>query len=123
MAALSMLAPLLPRADRRPPFEGERAAQSLGVLRLLRFSLPKISNVQISGVLPTIVPPMCVCYTSANAELRRAAVDCIVDLHLKLGAASLAPHTGLLSSAQVKLIDIYVERAQRGRPSADVIAL
>lgn len=111
--ALDLLVPLLPEVDRRPPFEGDRAILSLGVLRLLKIILPSVTNLQISDVLSTIMPSSCVCYTSANAELRRAAVDFIVALHLRLGDQVVAPHTEMLSLAQVKLIDIYVERARR----------
>ena len=115
VAALSMLIPLLPRADKRPPFEGERAVLSLGVLRLLRMITPALSNAQMSAVLPPVMEPMCVCYSSANAELRRAAVDCIVSLHLKLGDDVMRPHIDSMSTAQVKLVEVYVERAKKLR--------
>ena len=113
--ALALLLPLLPAVDRRPPFEGDRAILSLGVLRLLKMVLPNVSDSQIYEVLPTAMPPSCICYTSANAELRRAAVDFIVALYLKLGDDEVKPHTETLSLAQVKLIDIYVERARRAQ--------
>jgi CLIP-associating protein 1/2 len=112
-SALDLLVPLLPETNRRPPFEGDRAILSHGVLRLLKMILPSMTNLQISEVLSTIIPPSCVCYTSANAELRRAAVDFIVAVHLRLGDEVVAPHTETLSLAQVKLIEIYVERARR----------
>jgi len=111
--ALDLLVPLLPEVNRRPPFEGDRAILSHGVLRLLKMILPSVTNLQISNVLSTTMPPSCICYTSANAELRRAAVDFIVALHLRLGDEVVGPHTETLSLAQVKLIEIYVERARR----------
>ena len=113
VSALSLLVPMLPRTDKRPPFDGERAVQSLAVLRLLKVLLPSLSPPQVSGALPSMVPSMCVCYTSANADLRRAAVDCLVALNLRIGEVALAPHTQLLSTAQLKLIEIYVERAKK----------
>jgi hypothetical protein len=119
--ALALLIPLLPAVDRRPPFEGDRAVLSLGVLRLLKIILPSVSNLQISDVLSATMPPSCVCYTSANAELRRAAVDFIVALHLRLGDEVVRPHTTTLSLAQVKLIEIYVERARKAQHTPTIV--
>ena len=111
VAGLSMLIPLLPRSDKRPPFEGERAILALGALRLLRLLFPNLTDAEMNAALGTMTPPMCVCYTSANAELRRSAVDCLVALHLRLGEHTMGPHVSMLSSAQMKLIQVYMERA------------
>jgi hypothetical protein len=121
--ALALLVPLLPAVDRRPPFEGDRAILSLGVLRLLKIILQNLTIIQISNVLSSTIPPSCVCYTSANAELRRAAVNFIVAVHLRLGEETVRPHTETLSLAQVKLIDIYVERARRAQQTPAAISI
>lgn len=113
VTGISMLIPMLPRSDKRPPFEGERAILALGALRLLRLLFPNLTDAEMNAALGTMTPPMCVCYTSANAELRRSAVDCLVALHLRLGEPTMAPHVSVLSSAQMKLIQVYMERAAK----------
>ena len=79
--ALSAMVPHLPAADARPPFEGEKGRRAAVLLRVLRPATAKVSEGQLSAGLPLLMPSLCTCYNSPNAEIRRASVNCIVSIH------------------------------------------
>ena len=116
--AVSLLIERLPAAATRPPFEGVEAAMLLAALRSLHAAVQRLRAGQVAGVVPLLVPPLCICYNSANADIRKAAVDCIVAARLSVGEAVITPHLQALSAAQHKLLAIYLERAQCAKQAA-----
>lgn len=79
--ALSMLIPLLPAAEARPPFDGAKAKEAGLVLRLLHAAAGRVSSTQLSAVMDMVMPSLCTCYTSPNASIRKGTVSCIVSFH------------------------------------------
>lgn len=109
----SLLMERLPAVDGRPPFEGPPARLLLGVLRHLQPCVRRAAPAQLQPALHLLLPPLCTCYNSASADIRKAALECMVAACLVAGEPAVLPHVAALSAAQHKLLNIYLERAQR----------
>jgi hypothetical protein len=113
VATLSHVMSYLPKPVGVPPLEGKEAVTAAAAVTLVGTVFRELQQLQLAAVLSEVAPSLCFCYSSGNLELRRVAADGIVAAFLKLGAAAMAPHLQTLSSTQLKLIEVYTERAQR----------
>lgn len=78
--AYSTLAPLLPDADKMPPFQGDDARHACCVLKFFRPCLRKISAPQLRSALDMSMPSLCRCFESPHPEIRHLSLDCIVSI-------------------------------------------
>lgn len=53
-------------------------------------------------------------YENEVSSVRKAAVFCMVALHVALGEEALAPYLSTLNGPKLKLLDLYIKRAQKG---------
>jgi CLIP-associating protein 1/2 len=60
-------------------------------------------------LLPQLLPPLYDAFKSPCADVRKAVTFALVQMHGVLGE-SLAPHLAELSSSQLKLVMIYINR-------------
>ncbi|GLH10301.1 CLIP-associating protein [Gryllus bimaculatus] len=56
-------------------------------------------------------------YNNEESSVRKSAVFCMVALHNALGEAALQPHLAALSGSKLKLLNLYIRRAQSGSGS------
>ena len=61
-----------------------------------------------------VLPPLFEAFDSQSADVRKAVVFCLVDMWVVLGDA-LTPHLGALSTSQLKLVTIYVNKTHQSR--------
>ena len=51
-------------------------------------------------------------YDNVESSVRKASVFCIVSLHQLVGEAALQPHLECLNGSKMKLLSLYIKRAQ-----------
>lgn len=52
-------------------------------------------------------------YDDAESAVRKSAVFCMVAIHVAVGEEVLKPHLSCLYSSKLKLLNIYIQRAQQ----------
>lgn len=70
--------------------------------------------------LPDLMPGIMKAYENEVSSVRKAAVFCMVALHVALGEDVLAPHLATLTGPKLKLLDLYIRRAQKGCTGASL---
>ena len=51
-------------------------------------------------------------YDNVESSVRKASVFCIVAIHQLVGEASIQPHLECLNGSKMKLLSLYIKRAQ-----------
>lgn len=117
-----------------PPLQGAVRAVGRVVGRLpsatlsaiLPALLPGLFKVSLAGedahghptplapLAPALVSLCAQAFNHPSADVRKAVVFCLVDMYLVLGEA-LTPHLQALSTAQLKLVTIYITRTLKAR--------
>jgi len=62
--------------------------------------------------LSELMPGLLKAYDNVESSVRKAAVFCIVSLHQMVGEATLQPHLDCLNGSKMKLLSLYIKRAQ-----------
>lgn len=68
----------------------------------------------VAGWLTQLMPALLRAYDHSESCVRKAAVFCIVAVHQQVGAEALDKHLAVLSSTKLKLLNLYIRRAQQG---------
>tara|TARA_B100000524_G_scaffold338323_1_gene229657 strand:+ start:86 stop:3877 length:3792 start_codon:yes stop_codon:yes gene_type:complete len=87
-------------------------------LRLIAKLVGYFSQVQLLCILPQLLPPLFESFRNPNADVRKAVVFCLVDMYLVLGE-QLTPHLTSLTTSQLKLVTIYVNKTIKARECVD----
>eukprot|EP00898_Chlorokybus_atmophyticus_P009129 jgi/Chlat1/9217/Chrsp98S08480 len=82
-------------------------------VRMLDRVLARLQRDDLLTQLPTVMPGLIQAFNNASADVRKAVVFCLVDMHARVGGDALMPHLTPLSAAQKKLVTIYIERRQQ----------
>jgi CLIP-associating protein 1/2 len=53
-------------------------------------------------------------YDNEESSVRKSAVFCMVALHSSVGEETLQPHLEALNGSKLKLLHLYIRRAQQG---------
>ncbi|PSN38727.1 CLIP-associating protein 2 [Blattella germanica] len=53
-------------------------------------------------------------YDNEESSVRKSAVFCMVALHASVGEEALQPHLAALNGSKLKLLHLYIRRAQQG---------
>ena len=69
----------------------------------------RLPSADLMGRAQSVLPGLFEAFKSPNADVRKAVVDAIVDLYLQLGDW-LMPYLSPLTTAQLKLVTIYINR-------------
>ena len=69
---------------------------------------------ELQLLLPQLLPPLFDAFKSPSADVRKAVVFALVDMYLVLGD-QLTPHLSELSTSQLKLVTIYINRTTKTR--------
>ena len=83
-------------------------------MRLQSKLVGRFSAVQLLSILPQVLPPLFNAFKNQNADVRKAVVFSLVDMYLVLGE-DLTPHLAELSTSQLKLVTIYINRTTKAR--------
>lgn len=95
----------------KPIIATEDGPVLLASIKLLTKVLKKLSKPDLEDLLQDIIPGLAQSYKHAMAEVRKGVVFALVEIHLVLGD-SMMPHLSDLSSSQMKLLGIYIKRAE-----------
>ena len=83
-------------------------------IRLQSKLIGRFSQLQLLSILPQVLPPLFEAFKNQNADVRKAVVFCLVDMYMVLGE-QLTPHLAVLSTSQLKLVTIYINRTAKAR--------
>jgi len=59
-----------------------------------------------------VMPGLLKAYDNVESSVRKASVFCIVAMHQLVGEAALQPHLEVLNGSKMKLLSLYIKRAQ-----------
>ncbi|KAJ1639527.1 armadillo-type protein, partial [Pavlovales sp. CCMP2436] len=83
-------------------------------IRLISRIVPRMGAAELQQLLPQLLPPLFDAFKSPSADVRKAVVFALVDMYLVLGD-ELTPHLSELSTSQLKLVTIYINRTTKAR--------
>lgn len=95
-----------------PPRRLHACAQA--AIRATSRVVQRIDASELNPLLPQLLPPLFDAFKSPSADVRKAVVFTLVDMYLVLGDA-LTPHLSELSTSQLKLVTIYINRTAKSR--------
>ncbi|KAJ8378459.1 hypothetical protein AAFF_G00242740, partial [Aldrovandia affinis] len=111
---IKVLCPIIQTAD---------YPMNLVAIKMQTKVIERIPRDGVHPLLPEIVPGLIQGYDNSESSVRKACVFCLVAIYTIIGE-ELKPHLSLLSSSKLKLLNLYIKRAQSGSsgsdPSADV---
>jgi len=76
--------------------------------KLVEKQTPESVEVHLAEIMPGLLKA----YDNVESSVRKAAVFCIVSLHQLVGEAVLQPHLDCLNGSKMKLLSLYIKRAQ-----------
>ena len=114
-------------------------------IRLQSKLIGRFSQLQLLSILPQVLPPLFEAFKNQNADVRKAVVFCLVDMYMvrhtrphlepqeapiiarrprqpshlpsirQVLGEQLTPHLAELSTSQLKLVTIYINRTTKAR--------
>ncbi|XP_032436607.1 CLIP-associating protein 2 isoform X9 [Xiphophorus hellerii] len=95
---------------------------NLAAIKMQTKVMERVPREGLASMLPEIVPGLIQGYDNSESSVRKACVFCLVAIHAVIGD-DLKPHLSQLSSSKLKLLNLYIKRAQSGstgsEPSGD----
>ncbi|KAF7664911.1 hypothetical protein LDENG_00160810 [Lucifuga dentata] len=95
---------------------------NLAAIKMQTKVVERIPPDCLINLLPEIVPGLIQGYDNSESSVRKACVFCLVAVYAVIGD-DLKPHLSQLSSSKLKLLNLYIKRAQSGssgsEPSAE----
>eukprot|EP00743_Colponemidia_sp_Colp-15_P008324 GILK01009041.1.p1 GENE.GILK01009041.1~~GILK01009041.1.p1 ORF type:complete len:1198 (-),score=196.76 GILK01009041.1:274-3867(-) len=88
------------------------------IIKLIARLLPRVGATMYE-YLDAVMPGLVEAFKHPNADVRKSVVFCLVDLYGVLGD-SLMPHLQSLNTSQMKLVTIYINRAQKSTSPPNV---
>jgi len=88
-------------------------------IKMLTKLVEKQNPENMSVHLQEIMPGLVKAYDNVESSVRKAAVFCIVALHQLVGEVVLKPHLETLNGSKMKLLYLYIKRAnEKSAPSS-----
>jgi CLIP-associating protein 1/2 len=81
-------------------------------IKMLTKLVEKQTPDSVEVHLQEIMPGLLKAYDNVESSVRKAAVFCIVSLHQLVGEDVLQPHLECLNGSKMKLLSLYIKRAQ-----------
>ncbi|KAK6327712.1 hypothetical protein J4Q44_G00033580 [Coregonus suidteri] len=95
---------------------------NLAAIKMQTKVIERVPHDGLVSMLPEIVPGLIQGYDNSESSVRKACVFCLVALYAVIGE-ELKPHLNQLSGSKLKLLNLYIKRAQSGssggEPPAD----
>ncbi|XP_030644531.1 CLIP-associating protein 2 isoform X3 [Chanos chanos] len=91
---------------------------NLAAIKMLTKVIERLPKESLQQMLPEIVPGLIQGYDNSESSVRKACVFCLVAIHAVIGE-DLKPHLSQLSGSKLKLLNLYIKRAQSGSSGSD----
>uniref|UniRef100_A0A3B3ZCT7 TOG domain-containing protein n=1 Tax=Periophthalmus magnuspinnatus TaxID=409849 RepID=A0A3B3ZCT7_9GOBI len=91
---------------------------NLAAIKMQTKVVERIPREGLISVLPEIVPGLIQGYDNSESSVRKACVFCLVAIYAVIGE-DLKPHLSQLSSSKLKLLNLYIKRAQSGSSGSE----
>ncbi|KDR12058.1 CLIP-associating protein 1 [Zootermopsis nevadensis] len=85
-----------------------------GAIKMLTKLVEQKSKEVMEPHLADIMPGLIKAYDNEDSSVRKSAVFCMVALHSIVGEDALQPHLEALNGSKLKLLHLYIRRAQQG---------
>ncbi|GFG38732.1 hypothetical protein Cfor_02767, partial [Coptotermes formosanus] len=85
-----------------------------GAIKMLTKLVEQKSKEVVEPHLAEIMPGLIKAYDNEESSVRKSAVFCMVSLHSSVGEEALQPHLEPLNGSKLKLLHLYIRRAQQG---------
>ncbi|XP_067267891.1 CLIP-associating protein 2 isoform X13 [Chanodichthys erythropterus] len=86
---------------------------NLAAIKMLTKVIDRLPKEGLIQMLPEIVPGLIQGYDNSESSVRKACVFCLVAIYAVIGE-DLKPHLSQLSGSKLKLLNLYIKRAQSG---------
>ncbi|XP_029398983.1 CLIP-associating protein 2 isoform X34 [Mus pahari] len=94
---------------------------NLAAIKMQTKVIERVSKETLNMLLPEIMPGLIQGYDNSESSVRKACVFCLVAVHAVIGD-ELKPHLSQLTGSKMKLLNLYIKRAQTGSAGADPTA-
>ncbi|XP_032298304.1 CLIP-associating protein 2 isoform X25 [Coturnix japonica] len=94
---------------------------NLAAIKMQTKVIERVSKETLTQLLPEIVPGLIQGYDNTESSVRKACVFCLVAIHAVIGD-ELKPHLSQLTGSKMKLLNLYIKRAQTGSGPGDTTA-
>ncbi|XP_071197989.1 CLIP-associating protein 1-B-like isoform X19 [Salvelinus alpinus] len=84
---------------------------NLAAIKMQTKVIERISKESLHQLLPDIIPGLLQGYDNTESSVRKASVFCLVAIYSVIGE-ELKPHLQLLTGSKMKLLNLYIKRAQ-----------
>ncbi|XP_062384835.1 CLIP-associating protein 2 [Sardina pilchardus] len=91
---------------------------NLAAIKMLTKLMDQMPRENLVQLLPEVVPGLIQGYDNSESSVRKACVFCLVAIHSVIGE-ELKPHLNQLSGSKLKLLNLYIKRAQSGSSGSD----
>ncbi|XP_041664598.1 CLIP-associating protein 2 isoform X29 [Cheilinus undulatus] len=91
---------------------------NLAAIKMQTKVVERIPREGLISMLPEIVPGLIQGYDNSESSVRKACVFCLVAIYAVIGE-DLKPHLSQLSSSKLKLLNLYIKRAQSGSSGSE----
>lgn len=86
---------------------------NMGAIKMLHKVVEHWGRDAIEPHLAKVMPGLIKAYDDSESAVRKSAVFCMVAIHVAVGEEVLKPHLSSLYSSKLKLLNIYIQRAQQ----------
>ncbi|XP_036394477.1 CLIP-associating protein 2-like isoform X4 [Megalops cyprinoides] len=94
---------------------------NLAAIKMQTKVIDRVPKESLNQLLPEIVPGLIQGYDNSESSVRKACVFCLVAIYAVIGD-ELKPHLSQLSGSKLKLLNLYIKRAQSGSSGSDPAA-
>ncbi|XP_030267945.1 CLIP-associating protein 2 isoform X1 [Sparus aurata] len=91
---------------------------NLAAIKMQTKVMERVPRDGLISLLPEIVPGLIQGYDNSESSVRKACVFCLVAIYAVIGE-DLKPHLSQLSSSKLKLLNLYIKRAQSGSSGSE----
>ncbi|XP_051520208.1 CLIP-associating protein 2-like isoform X12 [Myxocyprinus asiaticus] len=91
---------------------------NLAAIKMLTKVIDRLPKEGLLQMLPEMVPGLIQGYDNSESSVRKACVFCLVAIYAVIGE-DLKPHLSQLSGSKLKLLNLYIKRAQSGSSGSD----
>uniref|UniRef100_UPI00358FB165 CLIP-associating protein 2-like isoform X3 n=1 Tax=Myxine glutinosa TaxID=7769 RepID=UPI00358FB165 len=91
---------------------------NLAAIKMETRVVERLSPPILHTLLPSIIPGLLQGYDNAESSVRKACVFCLVAIHSAIGD-ELNPFLAHLSGSKIKLLNLYIKRAESSIPSSN----
>ncbi|XP_059840359.1 CLIP-associating protein 2 isoform X8 [Hypanus sabinus] len=86
---------------------------NLAAIKMQTKIIERVHKDVLNQLLPEIIPGLLMGYDNTESSVRKASVFCLVAIYSVIGE-DLKPHLGQLTGSKMKLLNLYIKRAQTG---------